>query len=259
MVDLMEQAALESTYAKAEQLCFRRSVRDMRVEHDEYGFVDLTATVEGLSDSYAAFVMIDERKQHVVDYACTCPAAASYPGMCKHEIALAIEYVMSLAPAGAKRWNTQTEAASAKGKPTVPVQKRVKTSQQITRVLAGYANRAQEEVRLAGAAASVAQTDEPVDLQCVISSGESAYRYSWSKSGTWSLGLKVVRGKTSYVVRHLDQLVEAWHTGATVSYGKNLAFAHTPDAFTDRANDLLALLSDVLEAQQSLYVAPESR
>ena len=254
MNDLMDQAALDSTFSRGTMLYYSGAAHIAQIERDDDGFADISGTVTGSAGKYNVLVTVDERQQFVIGHECGCPAHDSYAGMCKHTIALALEYVESLqrGKASAKTRTKPVKGAKSAGE-------KIRTSQAISRLLAGYANRAQEEVRLAGGTHQAALVEEPVDLQCVISSGESAYRYSWSSSGTWSLGLKVVRGKTSYVVKHIDELVEAWHRGETVKYGKNLEFTHRPAAFTERANSLLSLLTEILDAQQSLYVAQESK
>ena len=274
---LMNGAALDSTYSRGMEL-YRFGSAKVNDISREAGFADVDGVVYGSSGSeYAVFLIVDEQESTVVEYTCTCPAHAKYGGMCKHVVALGLEYLDLVSPAdspgrmpGAERFTPEfvsarrqvRQRAETQVPPAVPAPKpkAVRTSAAISNLLAGYASKAQEEVRLATAAAGLELADEdPVDLQCVISSGENAYRYSWSSSDTWSLGLKVVRGKTSYVVKGIGDLIDAWHTGDVVRYGKNLEFAHRPEAFTDRANKLLKLLSDVVETQQSLYVAQESR
>ena len=292
MNELERDAALSSTYPRGVELYRRGSAKVLDI-HREAGFAEVSGDVYGSANvPYATVLVVDEREDTLVEYSCTCPASASYEGVCKHEIALALEYLDLVTGVESPAEPVSTESASAAahlgaagdvanlrssafvtGRRAVqqareaaqasapkPKPKPVRTSGAISNLLASYASAAQEEVRRATAAAGFDEhAEEPVDLVCVISSGENAYRYSWSNSGTWSLGLKVVRGKTNYVVKSIDKLVDAWHNGDVVRYGKNLEFAHRQVAFTDRANALLALLSDVLEAQQSLYVAQESR
>ena len=53
--------------------------------------VGLAGRVKGSDGSYySVTVDLDVSAGEVLDYSCTCPAAARYPGMCKHEIALAL-------------------------------------------------------------------------------------------------------------------------------------------------------------------------
>ena len=269
--ELIRDAALSSTYSRGMEL-YRRGSAKVQNIHREAGFADVDGIVHGTGyDPYSTMLVVDERESTLLEYSCTCPAAEKYEGMCDHEIALALEYLDLVTGVEAPtdfgsdslyrpaRSSARTQALAPEPAPK-PKPKPVRTSLAISNLLANYANAAQEEVRRATAAAGMAEAVEgPVDLLCIISSGEDAYRYSWSNSDTWSLGLKVERGKASYVVKSIDELVGAWHSGKVVRYGKNLEFAHRPAAFTDRANELLALLSDVLEAQQSLYVAQQSR
>jgi len=268
--DLIDQASLPNTFAKGREL-YRFGGAKVNAVRREAGFADVDGVVSGsFSVEYPVSFVVDEREMELVEHECACPARGTYEGPCKHVVALVLEYLdlatgidedaapgasgaASFAPA--PRASQQRQAPSAAPKP-----KPVRTSQAIGRLLARYASEAQEEVRRATVAAGLEVAEgEPVDLQCVISSGSDSYYYSWSSSDTWNLGLKVVRGKTSYVVKSVGDLIDAWHTGEMVQYGKNLGFVHRPSAFTDRANALLGLLSDVVEAQQSLYAAQENR
>ena len=275
--ELVREASQTSTYYRGRDL-YRWGTVKVSGIHREAGFADVDGLAYGSgADPYGVSLVVDERENTVVEYSCTCPAYAKYDGMCKHIIAMGLEYLDlvtgseggSGVDAGAsaealrRQKGLRRQAAQqtpASGPKPKPKPKPVRSSYAISNLLASYASAAQEEVRLASAAAGIVDdAQEPVDLQCVLSSGENAYRYSWSNSDTWSLGLKVVRGKTNYVVKRIDELVNAWHSGEVVRYGKNLEFAHRPAAFTDRANALMTLLSDVLETQQSLYVAQENR
>ncbi len=65
----------------------------------------------------------------------------------------------------------------------------------------------------------------------------------------WDVRLRIGRGNIRYLVRRPDELLRAWETGARHGYGRNLSFAHTRAAFSDRANALLALLARVRHAQ----------
>ncbi|MDO4533000.1 MAG: SNF2 helicase associated domain-containing protein, partial [Coriobacteriia bacterium] len=281
--ELRNEAALSSTFSRGQDLHRARLVEVQDVSR-EAGFADVRALVRGSGLSpYTVSLVVDERENTLVEYSCTCPSHAKYEGMCKHAVAAGLAY-LDLATGVEESWSIldriwpwrRERASKQAARPAIPVAsaipqepaqppeppkpKPVRTSQAISNLLAGYANAAQQEARRANVIAPVEEVPaEPVDLQCVISSGKNVHHYSWSPSDTWSLGLKVVRGKVSYVVKHIDELVDAWHAGRSVSYGKNLEFVHQPEAFTDRANALLSLLSDVLEAHQSLYAAQENR
>ena len=55
----------------------------------------LSANVDsssGYEDFYQTHATIDEVADELVDYGCSCPAARTFPGPCKHCIALALDY-----------------------------------------------------------------------------------------------------------------------------------------------------------------------
>ena len=89
---LKAEAALESTYSRAMRLARGKDVLPMAKRAGTVGStVGLAGRVKGSDGSYySVTVDLDVSAGEVLDYSCTCPAAARYPGMCKHEIALAL-------------------------------------------------------------------------------------------------------------------------------------------------------------------------
>lgn len=252
--------AFTSTYSRGESLVRHADVVKWQA-YEGNDFADVSGEVRGSRrDPYQVYVSLDLLLGKVVEYYCDCPAHEKYAGMCKHGVALALTYLTSVGLADV-RPSVQALSASVnrrnqKTKPAVPP---VRTSPEIEKVISNYAAQSVASgVRQDREAQTEQAEADPVDLLCIITPGDTAWRYSWSND-TWALGLKVVRGKVSYVVKSIQDLVQAWHAGALVTYGKRLEFYHRRSAFTDRANQLLDVLSDLVDAQHSLYMAQESR
>lgn len=80
--------------------------------------------------------------------------------------------------------------------------------------------------------------------------------------------LRISGGGRQYIVKSIPALLEAVEKGQTVSYGQQLSFLHRPEAFTDQARALLALLRRPLAFKRYLnqtgrglgsYLEPTSR
>lgn len=281
---LRREAALDSTYARGRNLAANGAVHSSLCYEDaDRGLAQLAAWVHGSSNYYAVVILLDVFAGRVSSYSCECPAHEKYAGMCKHAIALALTYLANKTTAGRAEVRTPAPLHPVANPPTEPLanpyyqlrrssnpataqdtsafmKPAPKTSPTISSLINTYADQTLADTRRrAGVVVTAAEASEvPVELHCIVSSAAAAWRYSWSHD-TWTLGLKVVRGKVSYVVKSIADLVDAWHEGATVTYGKNLSFCHRRESFTARANALLELLSGVVEAQQSLYAAQENR
>ena len=89
---LKAEAALDSTYSRAMRLARGKGVLHMAKRAGTVGStIGLAGRVKGSDGSYySVTVDLDVSSGEVLDYSCTCPAAARYLGMCKHEIALAL-------------------------------------------------------------------------------------------------------------------------------------------------------------------------
>lgn len=63
---------------------------------------------------------------------------------------------------------------------------------------------------------------------------------------TWSLSLRIGHDNTSYVLKNISRFVSNMRTGAYESYGRKLAFTHTPDMLDQFSQSVLTLLNRVL-------------
>lgn len=201
---------------------------------------------------YSPCVTLDMDDRSVVSYDCDCAAAASYDGMCKHACALALRYLAEIGDpelAGAGRGGSGGARRPARARAPLPSDGRISsllraiTSQQLES--AAEAQRA----RAARHADEADRPEEPVSLQVTISPAVGYY----ARGDAWLLKLRVHRGKASYVVKNVNQLVRTWRSGETVSYGKNLSFTHVPSSFTPRARQLLEAVTRIARSQQALF------
>ena len=140
-----------------------------------------------------------ETRGLIKDYACTCPAAMQYDAPCKHCMALAISYSMKPERFSGYRSHRKPET---------------------TPCLAEF-------IKQSDIARSASFCNE-IDIEPTLVYGYRA----------WSAHFKVIGPNGSYVMKNIADFAERMEQGAYHSYGKNLAFVHTMDAFTPRGKAL---------------------
>ena len=74
----------------------------------------------------------------------------------------------------------------------------------------------------------------------------------------WGLKLRLSSAGAEFAIRNIEDLVRAWGSQATVSYSRELVFTHTREAFTDRANTVLEVVSHILRAQNAVRISTAS-
>lgn len=258
---IVDQASCPDAVTRGFKIASSGGIRDIQLDSQIGTEAMVSADVRGSGNKvYRARVAIDTAAQEVTGFGCTCPAAQSMPGMCKHAIALAFRASPALVAeekANGKPKPEKASAARARKQPRPrPVQK-ARTSFQVERMLDLYAEHSRATASTASqhAASEMPADETPVDLTVIVAQGASA-QYSQScygPDGMWHIGLRVSRGKTSYLVKHIDELVAAWRDGALYTYGKSLSFVHAKAAFTPRANQLIEALQTIVDAQSSAF------
>ena len=180
-----------------------------RLSYGETKLLAFVAASSGWTDRYRVQVALDEDHGEVLDFACTCPASMRTDGMCKHTAALALAYLHEPERfAGFKR-NRAPE-----------------TSPSIT----AFMHRAER----------AAHDDVPagsVRIDVTLSYGFE----------NWSARFKIRGPQSSYVMKSISDFAEAFETGAVVTYGKRLSFAHTLGAFDARSRRLVSFIRRAVE------------
>ena len=252
---LKAEAALDSTYSRAMRLARGKGVLPMAKRAGTVGStIGLAGRVKGSDGSYySVTVDLDVSAGEVLDYSCTCPAAARYLGMCKHEIALALVSLGSV-PAGegpvavprfacdsgrsggADRPQSHASGGAAVERPT---------SEGMS-VLLGRSTRQRLDEAAAARplGASRRELARLVPTLCLpgLGSGEKNFL----------LKLSVARGAASYVVKSIAAFAQACREGAEVAYGKRLSVIHVPSAFDEASWRLADLVTQIVESQVAL-------
>lgn len=211
--DLCEPRVLKRGRSLAEG---GRSVfgRTVRYEGDTTHVSAQVASQTGSGDVYRVSFAADEENDHISEYYCTCPAAYSFDGMCKHAVALALDFCDH--PdyyVGYKKGHKATS----------------------TSTIADY-------VRHAEAARPDETMPGSIDVICEIT----------LDYGRWNLGLRVTDGESKYVVKNLMDFQQRVDGGEFFSYGKRLAFTHSLACFTDRSRPIVEFVCRVIRSRRDV-------
>ncbi len=250
---LREAAALDSTYSKAIALATGGGVLTCDDEPGKInGVMHVSGSVKASHGSpYRASVSLDLAEQDVIDCSCTCPASYNYPGPCKHAVALAL-YYLDAAGIEALPYTGRGRTPTGGTKPVKPRKPAAKpTSPQLAKLFSAITNeRVDAAAALRATRTSCEAPSEPAELLVTLMPSNDYY-----SEGVWLLKLRVRRGKASYVVKNMGELVHAWETHDEILYGKNLSLVHRPEAFTERSRAIMGLVSRVVHSQQALFAS----
>ncbi|WEV75836.1 SNF2-related protein [Bifidobacterium sp. ESL0800] len=226
----------------------------------------LAASVEPadeFADDYAVSARIDENHGEIIDADCTCPAFGRFGAICKHVIALIMQY--NDTPQKFEELGNGVAASGSRGNSGVGA-RRQRVVRRTSRVLRSFME--QEDSALAEQA-----KNRQLDLLKEVSSrasgdigsgvalsrhmpiGSVVLRPMLENSARdWYLRLHIaVPSKgISYVVKDVRALVEAVQRREFVTYGKKLAFVHSRDSFDERSRSILAILGRAIEIRKSV-------
>ena len=227
---LRDEAALPTTFSKAVQVVEDAGVLSSEDTPSEIrGVVRLSGTVSSShGSSYRSHVTLGLDDEEIIDYGCTCPASLNYTGMCKHAIALALEYLHDTAVVD------------------VPAAQTAATSPRLSSLMGTLALQSLGSVPHR---TTPLHPEALVDLRVTLAPGSARDPYE-----PWRLSLAVARGSVVAPVRDINALVHAWRTGAEASYGRGLTFVHRPAAVTPVARRLCDLIARVVQSQQASNV-----
>ena len=252
---LKAEAALDSTYSRAMRLARGKSVLPMAKRAGTVGStIGLAGRVKGSDGSYySVTVDLDVSAGEVLDYSCTCPAAARYLGMCKHEIALALVSLGSVpageGPVAVPRFACDSGRSGGADRPQLHASGGAAVERPTSEgmsVLLGRSTRQRLDEAAAARplGASRRELARLVPTLCLpgLGSGEKNFL----------LKLSVARGAASYVVKSIAAFAQACREGAEVAYGKRLSVIHVPSAFDEASWRLADLVTQIVESQVAL-------
>ena len=211
----IRQMTYSAVYDRGRRLEASGSVWEFRMEQDG-NYTDLFATVRGSrGDYYDVEISIDEREDRVESTSCDCPAHSLYDVPCKHCVAVLLTYLR-------KQMLTREEERYAAGRA-----ESLNRLKQMQKGIVRHTSAPVKELLTArGNARSISMIqEEPVGrvrLEPFFSLGRDGASVEF-KIGTDRM----------YVLKDVMEFAEYMKKGAYVTYGKQLAFSHVEDNFTE--------------------------
>ena len=229
-------------------------VRNFKVE-EENEISHITAMVKGSgSNLYGVDINYDTMVDYVEDCYCDCPAFYSYAGICKHCIAVLLEYmnyesskapifdflesISSLEKHGTASANaegnvrrftsgTGNDRTSLKAPQTTPAIKELLSRQMVKKTMPLMQSQTYGKVRI-----------DPY-LEC-----NSSYMQAEFKIGTTQM----------YVMKDVYAFARYMQQNANYSYGKKLEFIHMMEAFDPQSVELVRFILEWTQMNKSRYV-----
>ena len=190
-----------------------------RYEASETILNAFVASSHGWDETYRTSVTLDEDNDIFLDYSCTCPDFLHHGTPCKHCVALTLDF------------NQHPESFMGFKQTREP-----DTSTCIAELM-----RKTERI------------DDAFDPFEVTLTPIFSYGYK-----TWSVHFKISGGHGSYVVKNISEFVMRMKRGEYYSYGKNLAFTHSPEILTEQSRAIARVLDRALSTREHLSKSPKT-
>ena len=235
----VRRMANSQSYQRGEDLHRFGEVYDFQVEEyqDENDFLkaSVSAWVEGsYNNSYQVTAEINETTSEVEEISCECPAFEKYSGICKHCVAVLLEYLdrrsdpeAAQLEADLSRLLSSLGVSKGFSEPAESGKQRIRkphTDEGIKKLLSRYFVRD-------GAAFLPESHTGQVRVEPVLVCDYRQFRLKFR------LGIDRM-----YVLKNVFRFVEDIDELRTVSYGKQLEFLHCMDAFTQESRPLVDFL-----------------
>ncbi len=202
-------------YSRGEQLLKEDSIIHMHkhnIDVDGVEVVQIEAQVQG-SGAYVYDVEVDvcEEESWIEEIFCSCPAYFSYQGICKHCVALLLHYLK-------ERGEAQLAMESSISRGVIPARS---SSSGVSKLINTY----KQKERLNVQQNQIKGTIELIP-ELHMSYGQVNVDFR-------------IGSKRKYVLKNTHTFADAMNRGELVSYGKELKFYHTLEAFTTKSQPLV--------------------
>lgn len=237
----LKGTAYPASYRRGKELYERGAVFDFSYEMylvKDIPMADVRAKVAGQSrEYYQVTATVDEEFGDVAECNCECEAFYNYGGMCKHCVAMLLNYINKRSPMEILRVKRAEpeELAQSQG----PVTK-METVPVLKNLINQYSMRESSRYLL------TENIYGKVELEPYF---EMDYGYAKLE---FKIGVD-----TKYVLKNISSFLHSIHVNEKVHYGKKLDFYHHMEAFTEKTRRLIAFLQqqDEDKKRQSQYHA----
>ena len=240
---IKEKATNAAVYERGNNLFMDERVGRIEIAFRGQKTYEIAAKVRGSTGStyYAqATVAFFFQGELIKDYTCDCAACAKYPGMCKHIVAMLMEYNYQADGGEFEQFDEIDEIsyegnALTYGQPLTPVKHTRQSDAELKKLLDYYVLQDRNQF---------CQQYGNGDVRLVPTLHLEADRESLDlKIGTTQL----------YVVKDIGELVDNIKQMRYVSYGKKLAFTHSQSAFARESTGIVNLLLEMDNENEFSY------
>lgn len=175
---------------------------------------------------YRADAVLDREGDRIISYDCTCPYAEQNGTLCKHICALLMKVIYDIRELP----ETTGTAPENPDRVFVPV-----TDFRLRALIENT-----DPVPVTGS------ENGQVELVCEFEAGAA---------NAMTVSFKIGRtGGKKYIIRDIESFVRSIEHEEEITYGKNLTFVHTADAFTEQSKPLISMLSRIVSVGDTLYL-----
>ena len=220
----IKETVYPAAYRRGKELYETAGVFDFSYELylvDELPVADVRAKVRGINQEYyEVTATIDEEFGDVTNCNCGCEAFYNYEGMCKHCVAMLLNYVNKRTPMEILRLkrgqSTETPEAGEH-----PVGK-METAAPLKNLLSQYSMRATSKYMLPETIYGKVELEPYFEMD---------YGYARLE---FKIGME-----TKYVLKNISAFLHSVQVNEKVHYGKKLDFYHHMEAFSEEAKRLI--------------------
>ena len=223
----IKETVYPAAYRRGKELYETAGVFDFSYELylvDELPVADVRAKVRGINQEYyEVTATIDEEFGDVTNCNCGCEAFYNYEGMCKHCVAMLLNYVNKRTPMEILRLKrgqgTETPEAGER-----PVGK-METAAPLKNLLSQYSMRATSKYMLPETIYGKVELEPYFEMD---------YGYARLE---FKIGME-----TKYVLKNISAFLHSVQVKEKVHYGKKLDFYHHMEAFSEDAKRLIRFM-----------------
>lgn len=223
-------------YTKGMDLYAMDRVIKFAVEEDG-DFDNITAQVRGSGRNIYEVVFTINKRDELLEYSdCQCPAFAEYSGLCKHCVAVLLEYNDYLDRKNTIDAYAQKQAASRDRLKNIQKGLKMETTPAIRGLLERQA---------------VARS-LPLIQEKIYGKIELEPHLTCNGDGA-KLDFKIGMDK-KYVLKDVFSFIDNLNAHENYKYGKNLQFIHTEDAFTEKSRGYVKFIKKWTEQNRDSYI-----
>ena len=268
-----------STYNKGLDLYYLDKVNKFTVDDHDLENIAINARVKGSgSKSYDVELVYDELADDVTESYCECPAFYSYPGLCKHCIAVLLEYENCRERQLSISDYMESEGQTRKRLSDYLEPDDMSVEQNVLEILSRWQQEAERRSQAGSRGRGLGKeaqarmrpkqttplVKELLQRQTVKATlpllKDSVYGnvelepFLECTSQYITVEFKIGTGKTKYVLKDVFEFVGMVERGQMYSYGKKLQFQHLTEAFEPVSQGLIDFLKSWVKENGSRYV-----